>query len=140
MELTSSPNDPVFWLHHCNIDRLWVKWQQQHPNEVYLPQSGGPQGQNVNDLMPPWSNVRVSAVLDHRRLGYVYDTENPTAQGDHMHPGDTLRSGDSISAGAAGTGSSTRPTGTWSCIRTANVPRGGRPGHSAGRPECASCR
>ncbi|WP_329228378.1 tyrosinase family protein [Streptomyces sp. NBC_00111] len=99
MELTSSPNDPVFWLHHCNIDRLWVKWQQQHPNEVYLPQSGGPQGQNVNDLMPPWSNVRVSAVLDHRRLGYVYDTENPTAQGDHMHPGDTLRSGDSISAG-----------------------------------------
>jgi hypothetical protein len=19
-------NDPVFWLHHCNIDRLWASW------------------------------------------------------------------------------------------------------------------
>jgi tyrosinase len=19
-------NDPVFWMHHCNIDRLWVRW------------------------------------------------------------------------------------------------------------------
>ncbi|MER5281632.1 hypothetical protein ABT025_38880 [Streptomyces sp. NPDC002809] len=74
-------------------------WQQRHPNEGYRPQRGGPQGQNVDDLMPPWSSVRVSAVLDHRSLGYVYDTENPTAQGDHMHPGDTLRSGDSISSG-----------------------------------------
>ncbi|MEU9948254.1 tyrosinase family protein [Streptomyces sp. NPDC047939] len=99
MELTSSPNDPVFWLHHSNIDRLWALWQQRNRNETYLPQSGGPPGQNVNDLMPPWSNVRVSAVLDHRSLGYIYDTENPTAQDDHMHPGDTLRSGDSISSG-----------------------------------------
>ena len=22
-----SPVDPVFWLHHCNIDRLWAVWQ-----------------------------------------------------------------------------------------------------------------
>ncbi|MFE5239947.1 MULTISPECIES: tyrosinase family protein [unclassified Streptomyces] len=99
MELTSSPNDPLFWLHHCNVDRLWVRWQQLHPDQPYLPQSGGPPGQNVDDLMPPWSSVRVSAVLDHRQLGYIYDTENPTAQGDHMYPGDTLRSGDSISSG-----------------------------------------
>ena len=21
-----SPADPVFWLHHANIDRLWVRW------------------------------------------------------------------------------------------------------------------
>ncbi|QNP63355.1 tyrosinase family protein [Streptomyces genisteinicus] len=99
MELTSSPNDPVFWLHHANIDRLWAQWQREHPTETYRPQSGGPPGQNVGDLMPPWSSVRVSAVLDHRSLGYVYDIENPTAQGDRMYPGDTLRGGDSISAG-----------------------------------------
>ena len=21
--------DPIFWLHHCNIDRLWEKWLSQ---------------------------------------------------------------------------------------------------------------
>jgi tyrosinase len=98
MELNSSPNDPVFFLHHCNLDRLWAVWQQENP-DGYLPQGDGPPGQNQNDLMPPWSSVRVSAVLDHHSLGYVYDTENPTAQGDRMHPGDTLRGGDSISSG-----------------------------------------
>jgi tyrosinase len=23
--------DPVFWLHHCNIDRLWTVWQKRFP-------------------------------------------------------------------------------------------------------------
>lgn len=27
----SAPNDPVFYLHHRNIDRLWWVWQQQNP-------------------------------------------------------------------------------------------------------------
>ncbi|MFD0345758.1 tyrosinase family protein [Kitasatospora aburaviensis] len=22
-----SPNDPVFWLHHANVDRIWATWQ-----------------------------------------------------------------------------------------------------------------
>jgi tyrosinase len=26
-----APNDPVFWLHHCNIDRIWALWQVRHP-------------------------------------------------------------------------------------------------------------
>ena len=28
-------NDPIFWLHHCNIDRLWASWNaagRQNPN------------------------------------------------------------------------------------------------------------
>jgi tyrosinase len=25
-------NDPVFWMHHCNIDRLWVVWDANHSN------------------------------------------------------------------------------------------------------------
>jgi len=27
MGLMSSPNDPAFFIHHANIDRLWYKWQ-----------------------------------------------------------------------------------------------------------------
>lgn len=29
-----SPLDPLFWLHHCNVDRLWAIWNltRMHPN------------------------------------------------------------------------------------------------------------
>lgn len=23
-----SPRDPIFWMHHCNIDRIWASWQR----------------------------------------------------------------------------------------------------------------
>jgi len=34
----TSPNDPIFFFHHNNIDRLWAVWQQKHPAIAhYLP-------------------------------------------------------------------------------------------------------
>lgn len=30
--LEVSAFDPVFWLHHCNVDRLWAIWQALNPN------------------------------------------------------------------------------------------------------------
>jgi hypothetical protein len=29
----SAAFDPVFWLHHSNVDRLWTAWQRDHPGE-----------------------------------------------------------------------------------------------------------
>jgi len=26
--------DPIFWLHHCNVDRLWAQWQASHPGPL----------------------------------------------------------------------------------------------------------
>ena len=26
MASLQSPQDPIFWVHHCNIDRLWTAW------------------------------------------------------------------------------------------------------------------
>lgn len=26
-----SPNDPAFWLLHCNVDRIWAQWQRVRP-------------------------------------------------------------------------------------------------------------
>lgn len=35
MGTSSSPNDPVFFLHHCNVDRLWNLWQAKYGNSTY---------------------------------------------------------------------------------------------------------
>ncbi|HTK42018.1 MAG TPA: tyrosinase family protein [Gemmatimonadales bacterium] len=80
----TSPNDPVFWLHHCNIDRLWAVWQRIHPGaSPYQPATGAAQGHNLMDAMifsdgttAPWGGTFTpSSVIDHHALGYQYDDE-----------------------------------------------------------------
>jgi tyrosinase len=39
----SSPNDPVFYLNHCNVDRIWAAWQKQRPTAPYRPAQTAPQ-------------------------------------------------------------------------------------------------
>ncbi len=48
-----SPFDPFFYLHHCNIDRLWAMWQADGHASDY-PSSGGKPQHNRNDIMYPW--------------------------------------------------------------------------------------
>jgi tyrosinase len=85
----ASPGDPVFYLHHCWIDMLWALWQSWNPNAQFeaRPSSGG---WGLYDPMPAWTNpTRTPAnVLDHRKLGYRYDTESWLAAGDELHPYD----------------------------------------------------
>jgi tyrosinase len=99
-DMFTSPNDPVFFLHHTNVDRIWAIWQEKSGN-AYLPPDSAPGnllGQRLNDLMKPWDGqdsrhqVKISDVLDHKALGYIYDTETPSAHGKSwMLPGDVLR-------------------------------------------------
>jgi hypothetical protein len=76
-----SPNDPVFWLHHCNIDRLWAEWQHSQA-WPYLPYSGPGvrAGHGLDDLMPPWTGAThpptPHSVLNHLALGYRYDVDS----------------------------------------------------------------
>ena len=47
----TSPNDPVFYLNHCNVDRIWEGWQGRW-GQVYEPgASADPtlEGQRLND-------------------------------------------------------------------------------------------
>ncbi|MBC7659294.1 MAG: tyrosinase family protein [Chitinophagaceae bacterium] len=30
----AAPEDPIFWLHHANIDRLWSAWSRRHPQAM----------------------------------------------------------------------------------------------------------
>lgn len=95
-------NDPIFFLHHAMIDRLWARWQdalvaagtplddQYHPT---MSEATGIQlGQRVDEPMWPWNdavemgrwglpveNITPRAVFNTRseRLNYVYDDQQP---------------------------------------------------------------
>ncbi len=67
----SAPNDPVFFLHHCNVDRLWAQWQKDNPNEDYVPIAGAAPGHNLDDNMTLFgASPRQS--LDIYDLCYIY--------------------------------------------------------------------
>ena len=80
---TKAPLDPIFWLHHCNIDRLWEAWLRRATT-------------NKNPTDPTWLtasfafhdstgavvNMIPSQVLNTRLppLSYEYDdTSDPLA-------------------------------------------------------------
>jgi tyrosinase len=79
MAPASSPNDPIFFLNHCNVDRQWEAWLSLH-GRTYVPGSGqGPPGHRANDPMLSivWPAMRPSDVLDPASAGldwYRYDT------------------------------------------------------------------
>jgi hypothetical protein len=66
-------NDPIFYEHHANIDRLWACWQKLHPTP-----SGAWQNQSFQfvDETGTLKSMPVSAVLDTAALGYVYDNDS----------------------------------------------------------------
>ncbi|KAJ7222420.1 Di-copper centre-containing protein [Mycena pura] len=40
---TFSPNDPLFFMHHAMIDRIWFKWQRKHKLNKYAFEGGSVQ-------------------------------------------------------------------------------------------------
>ncbi|OLB73385.1 MAG: hypothetical protein AUI14_26450 [Actinobacteria bacterium 13_2_20CM_2_71_6] len=94
--LGTSPNDPLFFLHHAYVDLLWARWmkaQSVKPGyQPYLPTgTGSLPGLGRDSFMPPWDDqsypIRASIdkvapagvlvspgdLLDTRTLGYTYD-------------------------------------------------------------------
>jgi tyrosinase len=76
MAFNSSPNDPVFWLHHANVDRIYQLWLDRH-GEVYLPETGGPHGHNIDDAMWPYTHIGLTATprmcLSTEGMGFRYE-------------------------------------------------------------------
>jgi tyrosinase len=60
--------DPIFYSHHCMIDRIWARWQEIN---------------GVNNITPSllqrplrgFDNLTVSSVLDISQLGYSYASD-----------------------------------------------------------------
>ena len=62
-----SPADPLFWLHHAFIDKLWANWEQANPGAAFAPPNG------TETLQPPPIETRkVTQVVSITALGYVY--------------------------------------------------------------------
>lgn len=78
---SSSPNDPIFYLNHCNVDRIWENWMQTSPaghGRVYIPAQSEPDslmGHRLNDTLNSLlsSNTTPGELLDIHAF-YTYDS------------------------------------------------------------------
>ena len=67
-----APNDPIFYLHHANMDRLWARWQDLYPTASYPTTTDLPPGQKLNDTLIGLTQTPAQ-VWDYKALGYTYD-------------------------------------------------------------------
>lgn len=65
--------DPVFWAHHCMVDRAWRIWQHHHPGAA-------PPGNYLDHGLRPRS-ITVRDVLDVKQLGYDYAETSSSVAG-----------------------------------------------------------
>lgn len=86
MAPTSSPNEPLFFLHHCQVDRLWSLWQDKDPSKRLSDYYGNRPGANaksgpfdakLDDMLPTFGNlinqVPVRDVMDTRAGDLCYE-------------------------------------------------------------------
>jgi tyrosinase len=66
-------NDPIFYEHHANIDRMWSCWQHAHPDE----KPGDWQDQEFSFVDESGALVKraVKDFLNTKVLDYMYDNE-----------------------------------------------------------------
>jgi tyrosinase len=67
--------DPLFWAHHCMIDRLWYIWQLDHPG-ARMP------APYLDTALPPFE-MTVRQTLDITSLGYDYAAGTAAVPGTH---------------------------------------------------------
>jgi len=71
--IATSSYDPIFWAHHCMIDRLWYLWQLRHPG-ARVPRA------LIDRPLPPFP-LTVRDTLDVTQLGYDYAAATAATQG-----------------------------------------------------------
>lgn len=59
-----APSDPIFWMHHGEVDRVWAEWQALNPGK-------GPVLVGPDAVMDPWTDT-VSSLNSISTLGYSY--------------------------------------------------------------------
>ena len=71
----TSPNDPVFFLNHCNVDRIWEAWMVQN-GRSYSPGAGeGPADHRIDTVMfTLFTQARTPAQVLDASQWYSYDS------------------------------------------------------------------
>jgi tyrosinase len=73
-DVNTSPRDPIFYLHHCNLDRIWARWNASDKQNDSDPLwQGFTFEQNFWDTSNKLIDVKVSSLFDTLSLGYRYD-------------------------------------------------------------------
>jgi tyrosinase len=67
-----SPLDPIFWLHHCNVDRLWAEWSAAGNSSPAL--SARYRNHFVDAGGSSVMDATSSNALSTSAFGYQYDT------------------------------------------------------------------
>ena len=94
--IPTAVNDPVFNLHHCNVDRILESWMQRFVGTTsdpgllpsYVPVRGGHPGHNRDDYMVPFLPL-ITAGGQYRvaeEWGYIYDELIPANIPDNLIP------------------------------------------------------
>ena len=78
-----SPLDSIFWLHHCNIDRIWASWSHvsghQQPTNAHW--KDRLLGEFYDPLAKKKVSPQVSLTMNESNFGAVYDHyETPPAK------------------------------------------------------------
>jgi tyrosinase len=60
-----SPADPLFWLLHANIDRIWSIWQKNNSGK-------NPSLGNEDGVMDPWMDWEEPQTRNISQIGYTY--------------------------------------------------------------------
>lgn len=76
----NSPLDPLFYLHHCNLDRLWAIWQQNNPEAEQYNHTDEIDSDSVAAARVPLNGQMIggstpASMLNHRNLGYRYERD-----------------------------------------------------------------
>jgi len=81
MASTSSPADPLFYLHHCNVDRLWAIWQRNHTGVVQYTLDDCAGCDKIDETYVPLNDPMIggatpASMLNHTSLGYFYPSDD----------------------------------------------------------------
>jgi tyrosinase len=74
----TAARDPIFWLHHSNIDRLWEAWLALgDPSDPRSLEFRNPRGRSVQRWLNMWFKVSGGASAVILRVREVLDTTKP---------------------------------------------------------------
>ena len=65
--IRTAPADPILFMHHANIDRLWWNWQNGNGSGINPALTG------TDSIMDPWSYSEPDTrIITQSPLGYEY--------------------------------------------------------------------